>query len=47
MHASLFVALPIAVWALILLGYALVRMRRDRVEHHKLTELNASKLDEN
>jgi hypothetical protein len=31
MHASLFVALPIAVWALILLGYALVRTRRDRI----------------
>ena len=47
MDTSLIIWLPIAVWALILLGYALVRMRRDRVEHHKLTELNASKLDEN
>jgi hypothetical protein len=47
MDASLLIGPPIAVWALILLGYALVRMRRDRVEHHKLTELNASKLDEN
>jgi hypothetical protein len=33
-HASLLVGLPIAVWALVLLGYALVRAHRDRVEHH-------------
>jgi hypothetical protein len=32
MHASLLVTLPITVWALILLGYALVRTRRDRIE---------------
>jgi len=38
MHASLFVALLIAVWALILLGYAVVRARQDRTERreHKL-----------
>jgi hypothetical protein len=32
MHAFLFFALPIAVWALVLLGYAFVRAHRDRIE---------------
>jgi hypothetical protein len=35
MDASLLIGLPIAVWALILLGYAFVRIRRDRIEHRK------------
>jgi hypothetical protein len=32
MHALLFFALPIAAWALALLGYAFVRAHRDRIE---------------
>ena len=36
MDTSLIIWLPIAVWALILLGYALVRTRRDRIEHRKV-----------
>jgi hypothetical protein len=32
MPASAFLALPIALWALILLGYACVRAYRDRIE---------------
>jgi len=32
MHALLFFALPITAWALVLLGYAFVRARRDRIE---------------
>jgi len=47
MDTSLIIWLPIAVWALILLGYALVRRRRDRIEQRKLSELNVSNLDEN
>jgi hypothetical protein len=32
MHAWLLFALPIAAWALVLLGYAFVRALRDRIE---------------
>jgi hypothetical protein len=37
-HAWLLVGLPIAAWALILLGYALVRAHRDRVDHRDFQE---------
>jgi hypothetical protein len=32
MHALLFFALPIAVWGLVLLGYGLLRVHRDRID---------------
>jgi len=48
MGASFLIWLPIAVWALILLGYAFVRTRRDRIEHRdRLTGMTGSALDEN
>jgi hypothetical protein len=46
MQASLFVALPIAAWALMLLGYAFVRTRRDRIESRSFQERLAVGPDE-